>query len=151
MILRRQQRSLFITTVTLTYFAFCSAFSKEQDSIENLKCTIGKPQMLELRLWAKDKAQLELESGDYEKVFEIRGLHTRQPELFDPKFKTARALKVIRRTNNVELFNFQSYNYTENFEYHIKSGKIEYTQIFRDVGSNAQFYVATGRCEVIQP
>ena len=86
MILRRQKSSLFITTVMLTYFAFCRAHSSEMGVIENLKCTVGKPQMLEQSLWAKDKAQLELDSGKYEKNFEIRDLHTRQPELFDPKF-----------------------------------------------------------------
>ena len=161
MIPRRQERSLTITVVILTYFSFCGALAKDQASkrasvkdkeiIDSLRCEVGKPQMLEQWVWGKEKEQAEAKSEEGKKVFEIRDFHTKRPDLFDPKFKTLRPLKIIRRTDTVELFNFQSYNYTENFEYYIKTGKIEYTQIFRDVGSNAQFFVATGTCEVVRP
>lgn len=150
MILRRQGRSLFITTAALTYFSINSVFAEEKTLLKNLRCKVGQAQMLDEWLWARGNNLPTSEDAAF-KVFEIRDFHTKQPELFDPKFKTLRPLKVIRRTKTVELFNFQSYNYTENFEYYINDGKIEYTQIFRDVGSHAQFYVANGSCEILQP
>ncbi|MFK7823017.1 MAG: hypothetical protein AB8G05_02600 [Oligoflexales bacterium] len=147
MILRGRECSLFITAAILTYFSFCSALAQEQAPIKILRCVVGKPKMLEQWMWGKEGTQQEEISKEGQKAFEIRDFHTKWPQLFDPKFKTLRSLKVIRRTETVELFNFQSYNYTENFEYHLKNGKIEYTQIFRDVGSNAQFYISIGSCK----
>ena len=123
------------------------AVNKKED---NLRCEVPRAQMLEQWMWSKKSRETKKKEKVEMRIFDFQNLDSKKPLLFDSVTRVFKHINSRRKGQIIELFHFQSYNFNENFEINLNTMTVRYTQIFRDLGSSAQFFVSEGQCEFVK-
>ena len=119
--------------------------SADASTLPNLNCYISKPQLLEQWMWGDHTTDAPKKF----KKFEFKDINDGELLIWDHLKRKYKSLNYSQNDDVIEVSDFRRYTFNENFEINVETLEFKYTEIFRVLGSGAQFYVAEGKCEKV--